>query len=163
MANEVLVKQGTAKTWKQSGGDYALSLNGLTDTSARQGPKGDLGATRAAEYALQLVIDANVAPTDGEEVQVFWAGSPNATAGSENPGGTTGTDAAYSDPTNDSKQLQLVGVMSVMATTSDQYQTFRYRPPYRYGMPVVWNNSGQTLASAGNSLVAVYPITDEIQ
>ena len=161
MANEVLVKQGSAISWMQSGGTEPISLNGLTDTSARQGDKADLGATRAADFAMVVVMDVNVAPTAGEPIQIYWAASPSATG--DNPAGTGDSDAAFSTPGEYAFQLMHIGTIYCANTTDDQRQVFRFSPPLRYGMPVVWNNSGQTLASAGNSEIIIYPITDEVQ
>lgn len=163
MANKILIEDGTAIEWTQSGGDYALSLNGLTDTSARQGAKGDLSADRAPEYAAVVTLDFSGAPANGEPCQIYWAPSPNATAATENPGGTTGSDAAYSDPTNDAKQLQFVGEFICINTTDDQRQVFKFSPALRYGMPVIVNNSGQTMASAGNGSFKLVPLEPEVQ
>lgn len=165
MANKILIEVGTEILWAEPSGthDYDLDLDGLTNNSARQGEKGDLGVNRAPEYAAIVTLDFGIAPTDGEKVHIFWAASPHATAATENPGGTTGSDAAYSDPDDDTKQLAHIGEFVCIATTADQRQVFRFSPTCRYGMPVIWNEAGQSMASAGNGSFKLVPIEPEIQ
>ena len=168
MANEVLVKQGTAKVWRASGGDYAITLASIAADAARQGAKGDLGATRAKEYAVHAAIESGaVAPTAGERYEIWWAGSPNATAGTDNPGGTDGTDSAYKASEVDEWKVQLQYVGSIIVTndaSTIHKQQFRFTPQFRYGMPVVVNKSDQTLeTNSDEHFIAVYPIIDEVQ
>ena len=105
MANEVLVKDGTPKVWADTT-DYSSTGSGFTRTdqidltslangAARQGAKGDLGATRAARYSVTVGIEFDVAPTAGVEVEVYWSSSFSATAGTGNAGGASGADAAW--------------------------------------------------------------------
>lgn len=65
MATEILVKDGTPICWADTT-DYnpagsgisrthQIDLTSLPDTKARQGAKADLGATRAARYAVKVV------------------------------------------------------------------------------------------------------------
>lgn len=171
MANEVLQKTGTAITWRGSGGDYGLSLESLATGNAAQGAKGDLGATRAAQFTAELFLETGAAaPASGVTYDIYWAPSNNATAGSENPGGTSGTDAAYTGTAGDSvadsvAQLQFLGSL---VCTSDaqviQQQSFTLSPPTRYGMPVIVNNSAQTSETNDDEHKFVLtPIIDEIQ
>lgn len=177
MANEVLVKVGTTKVWADTtdygGGDrdYQLDLTSLADGAARQGAKGDLGATRARRYAVHVWIEMDVAPASGATVDVYWAPSAHATAATENPGGTTGSDAAYTGTAGDSlddslKQLDFIGacILTADAATVVQRFTFVYSPPLRYGMPVIDNNGGQAMeGDAVEMAFKLIPIVDEIQ
>ncbi len=165
MPNEVLVKQGTGKVWKNSGGDYAITLAGLADGAGRCGLKGDFGATFAARYSVTLEVNMDVAPTAGKTVEVYWAPSHD---NSTFPGGATGTDAAYKAGEEDEwkKQLMLIGALVVTndAETVVQTQAFVFSPPTRYGCPVVVNKAGQTLEGNDNShKITFTPLIDEVQ
>lgn len=165
MANEVLVKQGAGKVWKQSGGDYAITLASLADGAGRCGAGGDLGATFAARYAVTLQLNLDVAPTAGKTVELYWAASRD---GSTFPGGATGTDAAYKPGEVDEwkKQLLLIGCLVVTndAEAVVQTQVFVFSPPARYGCPVVINKAGQALENNDNShRITLTPLVDEVQ
>lgn len=176
MANEVLTKTGTTLEWfdgtDRGGEDYLLDLTSLANGAARQGGKGDLGALRAPEYAIMLEVEMAVAPAaTGPTIDLYWAPSPHATAATQNPGGCSGADAVYTGTAGATldaslKQLMFIGslVLTADATAVVQRQTFKFKPPHRYGMPVVDNNSGQAFhSSAANVGVILYPLIPEIQ
>ncbi len=177
MANEVLQKEGTSKVWADTtdyGGsddDYQIDLTSLANGAARQGAKGDLGATRAARYRVIVWIEMDVAPASGATVDIYWAASPHATAATENPGGASGSDAAYTGTAGDSlddslKQLIFIGsvVLTSDAATVVQRMVFTFVPPLQYGMPVVDNNGGQAFeGDAIEMAIKLIPIIDEIQ
>lgn len=177
MANEILLKDGTPIVWANSG-DYGgadrthqIDLTSLADGAARQGAKADLGAARAGRYRMIVWIEMDVAPASGAVIDFYWAASPHATAGTENPGGASGADAAYTGTAGDSlddslKQLIFVGslVLTADAATVVQRMVFTFTPPLRYGMPVVDNNGGQAFeGDAVEMAIKVVPIIDEIQ
>lgn len=156
---------GTPLSWKASGGTYALTCTSVTNGNGRQGAKGDLGATRAKQYALQVTFSVGSAATAGLEIEIYWAGSPSATAGTSNPGGTSGTDATFNTTPDEYKaQLQFVGalVLSNNAGTGVQTQNLGpFTPRFRYGMPVIVNKSGQTLGgTAGDHAVTLTPMSE---
>ena len=171
MANEILVKTGTALVWKASGGDYAMTMASIADDAARQGAKGDLGATRAARWSFMVEINMNVAPTAGEVVEFFWSSSPSATAGTQNTGAASGTDAAYTGSTGGSvdetkAQLQYVGslVLTPDADAVVQIQEWAFFPLQRYGMPILVNKGGQALEGDDDShRITLTPLPDEVQ
>lgn len=159
-------EQGTAKSWKSSGGDYALTLTSLANDAAREGAKGDLGATWARRWAVFFTSSVGSAATNGKEIEVYWGPSTHATAGSDNPGNLTGADAALSNPDELKFQLLYLGSLALSNArgTNVQKQYFEFMPPTRYGTPVVVNKSGQTLGStAGDHEVRLTPIEDLVQ
>lgn len=179
MANEILVKSGTPIVWADTT-DYAgdggtrthqIDLTGLTDGAARQGAKADLGATRAKQYALTVCIEMAVAPVSKADIGIYWAASPHATAGTLNPGGCTGVDAAYTGTVGDSlddslMQLLPLGSLSLTADANPvlQIYTATLLPQHRYGMPVIDNNGGQAMYSdAIECFISITPIIPEIQ
>jgi hypothetical protein len=154
MANEILVKGGTAKVFKASGGDAAITLASLATTKARQSVKLDLGATRADEYAVLAELETGgAAPTAATVIELWWSPSPNATAGNQNAGGASGADAAYKDAEEAEWKQQLTFIGALVLTndaSTIQRQSFMFRPAERYGSLVVVNLSGQTLETDDN-------------
>jgi len=171
MANEILTKTGTALVWKASGGDYAITLASLAVNAARQGAKGDLGATRAARWSAFIEINMDVAVTAGDLIELWWSSSPSATAGTQNTGAASGADAAYTGSAGGSVdetklQLQLIGslILTPDADTVVQTQEFVFFPLQRYGMPVVVNKADQILEGDDDShRITLTQIIDEVQ
>ena len=165
MSNEILVKQGTNKVWKNSGGDYAISLASIAAGAGRCGVKGDLGAAFAGRYAVTVEINMDVAPTAGGCIEIYWAPSHD---NSTFPGGATGTDAAYKAAEEDEwkKQLLLIGCVVVTADADAvvQTQVFVFSPPARYGCPVVINKTDQAFEGDEDShQITLTPLIDEVQ
>lgn len=177
--SEILVEQGGslysgnatagAIKWTQSGGDYALNLDGLASAAGREGAKGDLGSVRAPRYGWRLHVKAGATgPAALAVYSLYWAGSPRATAGTANPALCGGTDAAF--PTggaiaNRRQQLQLLGVLPMDTTNNGENERSGvFTPPFRYGMPVVINDTGQSSNSTANSsYVEIWPIIPQAQ
>ena len=68
MANAVYQKAGTAITWKDSGGDLAITLQNLAFGAGRQGAQKDWGALstpRPTKYAWRLKLSFETAPIVG--------------------------------------------------------------------------------------------------
>lgn len=186
MANEILVKQNAPVVWADSG-EYSPSASnslarthqidlagdggaGLADTAAWQGAKADLVATRPGAYTVQCRFELDVAPAIGAKIYVYWAASASSTPANDNAGGTSGTDAQYKEGEEAEwlYQLMLIGIFTCTAdaATVVQVQNINtsFSPPTRYGMPVVWNESGQAFeGDAVEMCVALIPIVDEVQ
>jgi hypothetical protein len=158
--------QGTIKIWADTTDfnpagasslgtteDYQLDLTALASGSGRQGAKGDLGATRPAQYAAFLRWESATAPTAGGTIDVYWSASTSSTAANDNAGGCSGSDAAWpSDGSEDEWALQLILIGSLVVTNDADTVMVQcinpsFRPPTRYGMPVVDNNSSQAAAA----------------
>lgn len=160
------LKAGTAITWINTGGTYALTLTSLANDAGRQGVKGDLGANWPVQCNVHFETAATSAATDGSPVELYWAASTSATAGTANPGSNlTGADAAVTAPDQVKRQLLFLGplVLSNTVGTAAQSQRFTLFPPTRYGFPVVVNKSGVALsATASLHKITVTGIVDEI-
>lgn len=154
---------GTAKTWKSTGGDYAITLASLANDAAREGVKGDFqDATMGRLEFLAVRVTASVgsAATNGKQVEFYFGESPSAVAGTSNPGNLTGADASLANPDELKMQLNLIGGLNLSNArgTAIQDQNFEYRPLFRYLIPLVVNKSGQTLGStAGDFVIEVTP------
>lgn len=186
MANELLVKHGTPIVWADST-DYSSAVSGLARThqidltslgvgAARQGAKADMEYKATALFPYRWLILAAfewlTAPADGDRVSLLWAGSPSATVGNANPGGTTGADAAYTGSAGSTlaeslEQLTEIGPFKALndATTIVQYQTVGVIAAIpRYGMPVVFNDGADAfVGDAVEMYVAAFPLIDESQ
>lgn len=180
MATEVLVKSATPVCWANAG-DYSSTVSGITRThaidltslangAARQGAKADLGATRPERYSVKVGLEIDVAPVAGVFIEYYWSSSFSTTAGTGNDGGASGTDAAYKAGEEDEWKKQLTFIGSLVCTADAagvvQIQVINeaFRPPTRYGMPVVLNKSGQALeGDAIEAFVALLGIVDEVQ
>jgi hypothetical protein len=146
-------------------------MTGIAVNAARQGAKGDLGATRAARWSVLVEINMNVAPTAGDVIEFWWSSSPSATAATQNTGACSGTNAAYTGSTAGSVdetkyQLQYIGglVLTPDADAVVQVQEFVFFPLHRYGMPVLVNKGDQALEGDDDShKITFTPIIDEVQ
>lgn len=167
------IQSGTAKTIKNSGGDAAITLASLANSSsestgARQAVKLDLGATRARAYTVTATFEIAATPTAGNVIELWWSPSSSATAGTANQGNATGTDAAYtgysSNITASLKHCLFIGnfVCTAQATTTVQAAFVGILvPPHRYGCLIVWNKSGAALHSTEtNQAITLTPIED---
>jgi hypothetical protein len=165
------VQNGTAKVVKNSGGDAAITLASLANAAARQAVKLDLGATRADFWEVKATFEIAATPTAGNTIDLYWAPSSSATAGTDNPGNTTGTDASYagysSNLTATLPQLQFIGsfVCTAQATATVQAATVgRFQPAQRYGNLVVMNNSAASLHSTEtNQAITLMPIEGTVE
>lgn len=185
MANKILVSaNATPLVWADTT-DYAgdggtrthqIDLTSLGAGAARQGAKADIdnGLVTdrfARRYAVTMRIEFDVAPADGDTVDLYWAASLSSTATTANPGGTTGSDAAYSGTAGSTlaeSLLQLEFIGSLMCTndaaTVVLQQTFIIELALQHGMPVVFNNAGQAFeGDAIEMSITFTPLEDEVQ
>lgn len=183
MANEILLKDITPIVWADTT-DYSSTVSGLTrtaqidltslgSTSARQGAKVDLGATRYALYNVHMALEYATAPASGEVCEVYFSFSPSPTAGNANPGGASGADAAYTgeqgDSTTDSLPQMMLGgsfVLTSTVTTDVIYSMIgTIMAPTQYVSPVVFNRSAADAlhSDAVEMYLALMPVTPEVQ
>jgi len=185
MANKILVAaDATPLVWANAG-DYGnspfpdtaqLDLTSLAAGAARQGAKDNLDnglvSNRfARRYGVTMRIEFDVAPADGGTVDLYWAPSLSGTAATANPGGTTGSDAAYTGTAGSTLdesllQLEFLGQLQVTndAATVVQQTTFSAQLPLQYGMPVVVNNGSQAFeGDAVEMSITFTPLEDEVQ
>lgn len=145
---------GTTKTLKSSGGDAAITLASLANGSYRQAAKLDLGTPFAQVYDVLADLElASSGLTAGNAIDFWWSPSSNGTAGTDNMGGCSGTDSAYTGYSGGSaatgiKQLIFIGSMIVTAqatTTVQKAYVGSFVPPTRYGSLVMLNGSGAAI------------------
>lgn len=155
----IRVQSGTVKTFKSSGGDAAITMASLANGSFRQSAKLDLGATRAEWYDVFADVEMAATPTAGATVDLYWAPSSSATAGTDNPANVSGTDAAYTGYSSNASaaalQLQNIGALILTAQATSTVQkgyVGRFSPAQRYGSLVVANNGGSAFHSSDTNV-----------
>lgn len=157
---------GTAVTWKASGGTYTLTLTSLASGAARQGVKGDLSDGTAGNnlpevclFLLETKMGTGIANATNK-LSLFIGESNNATAATNNPAGLTGADGSLGTPAEYTLQLNLAQAMNLSnnASTGTQKQWLAYYPISRYIIPVIYNQSDQSLSStAGDHVLTMVP------
>lgn len=151
--------QGTTVTWTSAGGDEIITLTSLASAAGRMGEEHDFGVTFPERVRIELLVDFNVAPTAGLTVDVYWASSDD---GTDYDGECTGADAAYATLA-DCARLHYVGSLSASNDTDPQRASWVFYLPARYGLPVIWNASGQALTNVGtDQVVTVTPLVGNI-
>lgn len=128
-----------------------IDCTDLAAAAARQSDKIDFTANMDLEYILRVCVEWEVTPeiAAGETLNFYMAWSNSATAATANPGGVSGSDAAYTGYSAGSlaaslKQLHFIGAMNQdNVITTDQAQIVMsigtFRPRARYGTLVVEN------------------------
>jgi len=159
---------GTSKTFKSSGGDAAITMTSVADAAARQSVKLDLGATFATMWRVNAAVEMAATPTAGKTVDLFWAPSGSATAGTDNPANVSGTDAAYTGYSSNLaasvKQLVYIGslILTAQATSTVQVgEVGTFRPSARYGSLVVVNSGGSAFHSSATNVVFTFTPLEE--
>ena len=160
---------GTPKVFKSSGGDAAITLASLSNAGGRQSVKLDLGATIASTIAVKADFEIAATPTAGATIDLYWAPSSSATAGTDNPGGVNGTDSNYtgysSNVAASAQQLIFLGsfICTSQATSTVQKMIIGvFRPTNRYGSLVVVNNSGAALHSSDTNMNVTFTPLEEV-
>lgn len=154
---------GTALVWKNTGGDFAINLKALADAGIREGGKSGslVDGTKGLPEVLEIVAETKLqsAPTAGNECPIYLGFSSSGTAGTANPGGLTGADAAVGNA-DQLPQLVFCGsiVLSNALGTGVQRQRFEVRPRAEYVIPVFQNSSGQTTTNVdGETSITIRP------
>jgi len=130
-----------------------IDCTDLVAGAARQSAKFDFGTNMDAEYVFSAAIEWEVTPeiAAGEVVDFYMGYSVSAVDGTANPGGLSGSDAAYTGYgagglAASLKQLVFIGSMimdNVITTDQTQIQMgiATFRPRHQHGMLVVVNNA----------------------
>jgi hypothetical protein len=147
--------QGTDIVWTSSGGDETITMTSLGNGEGQAGDEHDFGANHSEKVRISLEVDFNAAPTAGLRVNVYWSSSHD---GTDYDGECTGTDASY-DSEDDARRLHYVGTLLASNDTDPHRASWVFFLPARYGLPVVFNQSGQALTSVGtDQIVTVTPL-----
>ena len=154
---------GTPITWADSGGTNTMTLSALASGSARQGPKSTtlVDNTKGLPALLEvlLTVTPTSAPTDLKTVDCYLSFSDSATAGTNNPGNLSGTDATYTAGAGELAQPVFAGslVASHDIGAAAQFQRFLVVPQDAYVSPALVNNMDVAFKTATG--VTVHSIT----
>lgn len=170
LPDSALIQTGTEITFKNSGGDAAISVASVANAAGRQSVKADFGATRARFYDVFAAVELAATPTAGSLIDLYLNASSSATAGTDNSANCDGTDAAYAGYSSNLAasvpQLQYIGslVCTAQATATVQKgYAGRVQIPQRYASLVVVNNSGAAFHSTNtNQSFRFVPVADTI-
>ena len=153
--------------------DVVLTLSAVADGAGRQSDKVDLGAVRAARYAVFGCVDfTGETPTQGEKIEYYWLPSTITTQGSGNVVGNSGADADAPGGAVGSATLadmiamaQLIGVLKIHDGASVQNGFVGvFSPAERFGQLLVVNESGDAFEADDVEMHQVLnPIVDEVQ
>lgn len=161
---------GTPIVWTSSGGNKGLTFTSVAAGAARQGAKSDslVDATYGMPMRLEILVESKVAVavTSVSLIELYVGRSSSATAGTDNPGNLSGTDASLSDPSQWTRQLDRVGALMITpaGTTNVQKQWMSYVPKLPYLSPVLYNQTNQAASATGtDTKVTVYPIYSRIK
>ena len=167
MANLIQINPETTVTWRDSGGDEAITLVSLASGAGRNGAIRDWGAApRASRYHLKMFWQVAVATNLNTPIMVYLR--------------EAGFAASIAKPTNDdgtgdvalSAEAKLRNLTLLIPTTIDQDDdtsavfSFEmiFETPARHFGPVVFNNQFSAFSStAANNGIDITPIPDEIQ
>lgn len=187
MPNEILLKQGIQFLFADHAIDFGaapatpansliigtptdvqLDLTGVAASGgARQSAKANLTTPWARQWLVMACLEFETAPTDGGTVEFYWAPSPSSTAGTGNPGGTTGSDAAFTDTTGNLGQMDLIGIMTVRNNIINIGKVGVFIPSHQYGNLVVVNQASTALRSTATAMdethITMTELVDEIQ
>ena len=167
---------GTAITWTGSGGTFAINTASLAAGSAVQGAKSATlvqvppgGSTAVLPDFLQFKLSAKPTstPVAKDEISLCLGFSDSATAGTDNPGGLTGTSTT--GPNADVlPQLVLAGALVLSNTLGAVIQTAYLAkvPPLDICVcPVVYNGQATIAmsATANDTTVTMTPYYRERQ
>lgn len=161
----VRIANETGVTFK-TGGTVSMDLSGLTNGAAQQSAKYTFPDPRAAEYVVFAENGWGSAPTAGGTVDYYWAPSLSSTAGTQNAGGCSGSDAAYtgysSNLADSLKDLIYIGSLVATAYAGAHKQVIgRFSPPTKYGMMVAVNNTSVTTSTSDtDNMVTIEPVVD---
>lgn len=149
--------------------DVQIDLTGVAASGgARHSAKVDLGGSPyPPAYKVMACLEYETAPTDGGAVYFYWAPSPSSTAGTGNPGGVTGSDAAFTDTTGNLGQLQCIGPLSLVNNVINIGYVGTFQPKHRYGSLVIVNQGSTALRSTATAMdethIVMTPIIPELQ
>jgi hypothetical protein len=154
---------GTPKVFKSSGGDGAVTLASLANGAYRQTSKIDFGATLGMAYAVFLDAELAATPTAGNTIDLACNPSSSGTASTDNRGGCSGTDSAYTGYSSNAaaafKQLPFVGsgVCTTQATANVQKMFVGiFVPAQRFNSFVLLNGSGAAFHSSDANCVLTF-------
>ena len=157
---------GTTLQWKDSGGDYGITMSSLAAVTGRIGARGDLGAwPRAYRWRWYCETRWVATPAQFDSLD-FYVGFWDNDTGPANPWAqVAATDSALT--ATQRNNLRFVGSVVVEAASVGPFSAGGiFESNHRYISPVLYNNSAtKALAASGTfaTLLRLTPVFDEAQ
>ena len=135
----------------------AMNTRNISSGAARQSAKYDLGAGPwPAEFAVRAQNILGAAAAVGARVDYYVGWSNSGTAATDNSGGCSGADAAYSGQSGGTIaqsviQLQSIGSLVFDANIACDMQLRSFEPKARYMYFVMVNNTAQTTTNVNDT------------
>ena len=143
--------------------DVQIDLTGIAAAGgAREAAKADITTPWSGLWAVHACLEFETAPTDGGTVHFYWGASPSTTAATGNPGGLTGSDAAFTDTTGNLGQMQRIGTLTVRNNVINIGKVGIFTPQFQYGILVVVNEADQALRSTATAMDETHITMTEI-
>ena len=164
MVSKLFQNVGTAKTFKETGGDVLFTPKNIATGAGRLSDRCDLGAWPAPRLFRWFAETKPVAtPTVGNKLDIYYAGWDADTPASP-VGGVGAADAAF-NTSNDLLNLRWLGSVICSNASSAVFQAGGLvLIPYRYVSIVWWNGFGATLTNtAGDHFFRITPFIAEQQ
>ncbi len=161
MANEVLQKDGTLRTWRASGGTHAFTPTSLAAAAGRQGEYADLGAgPRSRMFRWEAFLKPGGTRVVGEIIRVYLA-LGNGTQYNNDDG--TGDIAVSS--IDKLRNIQQIGAIVIDENAAVEMTAWGFiEVAHRHCAPIFWNATANTLsATAADYGFNMTPVPDEIQ
>ena len=162
MPNLVHQNEGTILSWKDSGGDYVMSLQNLATVSGQQGARHDFGvAARSPRFAWRLGVEFETQPVLNEFIGIYAK-----TSDGTDPDNDDGTGDAAVSAEDKLSNLSRIGTLLVDEAIVDvqMAKSGIILLPHRYFQPVVWNFTVDSLQNTANiNVFTLTPVPFEIQ
>jgi len=140
-----------------------MDLTGVAASGgARESDKTDLTTPRASRWSVDACLEFETAPADGGLVEFYWAASPILTAATGNPGGLTGTDAAFTDTVGILGQFQWVGNLLLRNNVINIGHVGVFSPVFQHGILAVVNQGSTALRSTATAMDETHIVMTEI-
>lgn len=162
--NEVKTRQGTAITFRGTGGTVAFTFQNVASGAGRISAQADLGSgDRPSTYKLRITTKAGAALAYGANLDVYLKTS-DGTISDGTPLGTA--DAAIATSASKLNNCIVIGSVIADSTTNGDVQSRSWPVVIldRYVQVAIWNNLGQTLTNTeADHIVELIPYVDVIE
>lgn len=164
MANAIKLNEGTAFTFKSTGGSALWTPTSLASAAGRLSTQLDLGAAPRAKWYRWVLLLKLASPSTGQPLRPYLCEASSAATTYQDA--VVGlTDAALTSEVAVQNGGKLLGPVSTQySTTGFQCWSGKVRILSRYVTLVLWNQSGAALsATATDHEFRLEPVYDEVQ
>lgn len=162
MANKIYQSPETVITWRDSGGDNAMTLVSLAAGAGRQGALGDLtDASRPGWFRWRFFFKTGSVAVLDDVVSIYMK-----TSDGTHPDNDDGTGDIAVSSEDKLKNLHFLGALMIDEAASgvEMVKSGSIWLPHRWASPVIWNGTSDVFSStAAENGFDLTPIPDEIQ